>query len=67
MQAALLVGVNVICVNLSGVVTFLLQGIQPRTFWEADRAKRATRTAIALWAALLILLFILHVLAARAG
>ncbi len=66
MQAALLVGVYVICVNLSGVVTFLLQGIQPRTFWEADRAKRATRTAIALWTALLILLFILHVLAARA-
>ena len=45
--------VNLICVNLAGVTTFLVQGIRPAVWWEKDRAARATRLAIALWAALL--------------
>jgi len=44
---------NLICVNLAGVTTFLVQGIRPATWWEKDRAKRATRIAIGLWVALL--------------
>jgi len=48
--------INIICVNLAGVVTFLLQGIRPARWWEAERAKRATRTAIASWFLLLVLL-----------
>lgn len=55
-SAALLVLVNVICVNLAGVITFLAQGIRPRSWWEAERAKKATRVAIILWLALLGLL-----------
>jgi len=51
--ALLLLLANVICVNLAGVTTFVLQGIHPLSWWEADRAKRATRNAIALWAVLL--------------
>jgi uncharacterized hydrophobic protein (TIGR00341 family) len=51
--------VNFICVNLAGVVTFLLQGIRPLTWWEANRAKKATRKAIILWTILLILLVLL--------
>lgn len=51
--AALLVLVNVICVNLAGVVTFLAQGIRPRSWWEADRAKHASRLAIVIWTLLL--------------
>lgn len=51
--AGLLVLVNVICVNLAGVVTFLGQGIRPRDWWEADRAKRASRLAIVVWMILL--------------
>ena len=51
-----LVSANVICVNLAGVIVFLLQGIRPRTWWEADRAKRATRIALAFWAILPVLL-----------
>jgi uncharacterized hydrophobic protein (TIGR00341 family) len=54
--AALLVLVNVICVNLAGVVTFVAQGIGPRRWWEADRAKRSSRIAIAVWLALLVIL-----------
>ena len=53
MGAGLLVVANVICVNLAGVVTFLVQGVRPRTWWEADRAKRSARRALILW----ILLF----------
>jgi uncharacterized hydrophobic protein (TIGR00341 family) len=51
--ALLLTAANVICVNLAGVTTFLVQGVRPATWWEADRAKRATRRALLLWALLL--------------
>jgi uncharacterized hydrophobic protein (TIGR00341 family) len=45
--------VNLICVNLAGVTTFLVQGIHPATWWEKDRAVKAARIAIGLWVALL--------------
>ncbi len=54
--ALLLVATNVICVNLSGVLTFVIQGVRPRTWWEAERAKRATRIAVATWTLLLMTL-----------
>lgn len=44
---------NLICVNLAGVTTFLVQGIRPATWWEKDRAVKASRIALVLWAALL--------------
>ncbi len=47
---------NLICVNLAGVTTFLVQGIRPATWLEKDRAAKATRIAIGLWATLLALL-----------
>jgi hypothetical protein len=36
---------------------FLVQGIRPATWWEKDRASKATRIAIGLWVALLAGLF----------
>ncbi|MEX0653030.1 MAG: TIGR00341 family protein [Phycisphaeraceae bacterium] len=57
--AAVLLATNVICVNLAGVGTFLAQGIRPRTWWEASRARRATWTALALWLTALVALAIL--------
>jgi len=57
--AILLVATNVICVNLSGVVTFLFQGVHPATWWEADRARRAIRRAIGVWLVLLAALLVL--------
>ncbi|MFH1485556.1 MAG: TIGR00341 family protein [Chloroflexota bacterium] len=51
--ALLLFLTNIICINLAGIVTFLVQGIRPVTWWEADRAKRATRVALLLWGLLL--------------
>lgn len=60
--ALLLLLANIICVNLAGVATFLLQGIRPLSWWEADRAKRATRMAMSLWACLLAALLAVIVL-----
>lgn len=54
--AMVLVLTNVTCVNLAAVATFFLQRVRPRTWWEAKRAKRATRIAVATWAVLLALL-----------
>jgi len=51
--AVLLVLANLICINLAGVMTFLVQGIRPRRVWNDDKAKRATQIAIVLWTLLL--------------
>ena len=55
-NAFLLALTNIICINLAGVVTFMLQGIKPLTWWETDKAKKATKTAITLWVILLLTL-----------
>ncbi len=55
--------VNLICVNLAGVVTFLVQGVRPLSWWDTNRAKKATQTAIVLWSGLLALLILLIYLA----
>ena len=60
--AMLILFVNLICINLAGVVTFLLHGIRPLTWWESDRARKATRLAIVLWSLLLITLIVLIIL-----
>ena len=56
MAAFVLFGTNVICVNIAGLATFLIQGISPRMWWESDRAKKATRNALIIWIAVLMLL-----------
>jgi uncharacterized hydrophobic protein (TIGR00341 family) len=64
--ALLLLASNIICVNLAGVVTFLARGIRPLTWWDADRARRASRVAMAVWLGLLAVLVGLMILARRA-
>ncbi len=63
MGAMLLLVANVVCVNLAGVVTFLSQGVRPRTWWEAERAKKSSRIAIAIWSLLFLTLSIIVVVA----
>ncbi|MCL7412420.1 MAG: TIGR00341 family protein [ANME-2 cluster archaeon] len=63
--ALLLVLTNAICINFSGVVTFLVQGIRPRKYADADRAKKATTIALILWTFLLMLLVVLIVLSQK--
>jgi len=45
-DALLLFLTNLICVNLAGVVTFLIRGIRPLSWWEANRAKKSTIIAV---------------------
>lgn len=52
-RSGLLVVANVICINLAGVLTFVVQGVRPNQHWEAERARRATAVAVSVWAILL--------------
>jgi len=61
--ALLLLLTNIICLNLAGVTTFLVQGIRPRSWWKAGKARRATRRALLLWTGLLLLLTVLILVA----
>lgn len=57
--ALLLFLVNVASVNLSGVLTFVAQGVRPRRWWEAKKARRATVWSVVVWAGILAVLAVL--------
>ncbi len=59
--ALLLFGVNIVCINLAGVTTFLAQGINPRSWWEQKKARRTTLTALLIWLMVLAILIIMIV------
>ena len=59
LNALLLLMTNVVCVNIAGVAMFLYQGVRPHSWWEAKKAKKQTRIAIAVWMVLLAMLTIL--------
>jgi len=61
--ATLLFLSNIICINLSGVLTFLLQGMRPLNWWEEKKARRLTRYSLILWVSLLVILVLLLQLA----
>ncbi len=52
-SAALLLLVNLISVNLAATATFYVQGIRPRAWWQADRARRSAFIAMAIGGVLL--------------
>jgi uncharacterized hydrophobic protein (TIGR00341 family) len=56
LNAFILFAINIVCINLAGVVTFLAQKIRPRTWWESEQAGHATRIAVTLWVVTLVLL-----------
>jgi uncharacterized hydrophobic protein (TIGR00341 family) len=58
-RASLLTATNVICINLSGVAIFLLQGVRPRRWAEAERAKMAATRATIIWTVLLAILAVI--------
>lgn len=58
LRAALLLLTNVAAINLAGVVTFIIQGIRPNRWYEAEQARVASRKAIAGWVVALVLLAI---------
>jgi len=54
--AILLFFVNIVCINLASIITFRLQGIEPRSWWEANKAGKAVRVTIIGWVVVLGLL-----------
>ena len=59
LNALLLFATNVVCLNISGVAVFLIQGVRPNSWWKAEKAKKQMRIAMAVWTALLVALSIL--------
>lgn len=57
--AFLLTFTNIICVNLAGVATFILQGVRPRTWYETKKAKKINRIALSIWISLVVTLSLL--------
>lgn len=57
-RSMLLFAANVICINLAGVLTFIVQGIRPLTWWEEKRARKSRIIAISIWVSVLTALII---------
>ncbi len=57
--AALLLAVNIVCINLSAKLVFLFRGIKPRTWLDAHKAKQSRLLYIVIWIVLLALLFVM--------
>lgn len=51
--SAVLTLVNFTCISLAAVATFLVRRVRPRTWWETEKARKATRIAVISWLALL--------------
>ncbi len=54
--AALLLAVNIVCINLSAKLVFLLRGIQPRTWSEKQKARTSVGISITMWVVSLVIL-----------
>ncbi len=54
--AALLLAINVVCVNLSASLVFVLKGIRPRTWLEKSKARQSIAWIILFWSITLIVL-----------
>ncbi|MES9831243.1 MAG: TIGR00341 family protein [Candidatus Thiodiazotropha sp. DIVDIV] len=58
MGAGLLLVANIVCVNLSAKLLFLLKGIQPRSWAEKEKAKRAMTIYLVVWVITLVLVIL---------
>ena len=47
--ALLLLSVNIVCINLSAKIGFLIRGIKPRTWLEKQKARQSMKLYIFLW------------------
>lgn len=56
--AALLLAVNIVCVNLAAKVVFIVRGVKPRTWFEKRKAKQSMTTYMVIWIISLLVLVI---------
>ncbi len=54
--AGLLLAVNIVCVNLASKLVFLFKGVNPRTWLEKEKAKRAMVVYVLGWVVALVFL-----------
>ncbi len=54
--AGLLLGINMVCINLACNIVFFVKGIRPRTWWEKEKAKRAMIIYVLVWLVSVIVL-----------
>ncbi len=54
--AALLLAVNVVCVNVAGVSVFALKGVRPRTWLEQKKARQSVVLNLVIWGGSLLAL-----------
>ncbi|MGD8582782.1 MAG: TIGR00341 family protein [Gammaproteobacteria bacterium] len=57
--ASMLLAVNIVCINLSAKLVFLLKGIQPRTWLETKKARQSRTLYLMVWITLLMLLIVM--------
>jgi uncharacterized hydrophobic protein (TIGR00341 family) len=57
--ASMLLAVNIVCINLSAKLVFLLKGIQPRTWLETKKARQSRTLYLMVWITLLVLLIVM--------
>jgi uncharacterized membrane protein len=62
MHAWLVFLANTICVNLAGILTFMVAGITPKYWWEEKKAKKYSRKAMMVWTILLLVMVTVVVL-----
>ena len=59
--AAFLLAVNIVAINLSAKLAFLVQGIKPRTWLEKEKAKQSMQSYILIWVlTLAVLLLVIY-------
>ena len=56
--AALLLAVNIVCVNLASNLAFLFKGIKPRTWYEKKKAKQSLIIVVIFWLIVLTVLVV---------
>jgi uncharacterized membrane protein len=63
--AALLLAVNIVCVNLAAKIVFWVRGVKPRSWLEKQKANQSMVTYLVIW--VLSLTFLLVVIFIRKG
>ncbi|RVU41375.1 TIGR00341 family protein [Lujinxingia sediminis] len=61
--AGMLTLINLVAINLAGIITFRIQGIRPMTWYGEEKARRLRFYAIGLWLVLMGLLIVVIVFA----
>ena len=65
--ALLLLGVNIVSVNIAAHTVLLWRGVRPRTFFEKKKATRGRVISGAIWVGLLVVLILLMLLRSKSG